>query len=60
MNRSAKLYERAVLCHHRAISCSKEAEKEGWFRLASIWLILADSASANRIESVAAEDLTAE
>jgi hypothetical protein len=46
MNKATELYERAVLCHQRSVNCSREAEKKGWFQLASIWLILADRVSA--------------
>lgn len=55
MTKAAELYERAVLCHQRSVNCLREAEKKGWFQLASIWLILADSASA-RIESGPTEE----
>ena len=49
MNEAAELYERAALCHQRAVNFSKEVEKKGWFELACIWLVLADNVSA-RIE----------
>lgn len=49
MNKAAELYERAAVCHQRAGESSKETEQKGWFELASIWLMLADSVST-RIE----------
>lgn len=49
MNKAAELYERAALCHQRAVNCYKEAEKAGWFELAHIWLILADGMSRGSI-----------
>lgn len=49
MTKAAELYEHAALCHERAGTSSKEAEKRGWFELACIWLTLADTVSA-RIE----------
>lgn len=62
MSKVAELYERAALCRQKSVNCSREAEKKGWFQLASIWLILADSLSA-RFEFRPAEEvleLTAE
>jgi len=58
MTKADKLYERAALCHQQAGKSSKEAEKKGWFDLACIWLMLADSVSG-RIECAVLE-LTAE
>jgi len=49
MTKAAELYGRAARCHERAGTSSREAEKKGWFELACIWLILADTVSA-RIE----------
>ena len=56
MNKASKLYERAALCHQRAINCVKQTEKEGWFELASIWLILADGMSAKSVQFTIAEE----
>ena len=55
-SKAAGLYARAAHCHQRSINCSKETEQRGWFELASIWMMLADSASAKRIKSLAAND----
>jgi hypothetical protein len=48
MHQASELYERAALCHERAVNSLKQAEQKHWFELASIWLILADNASARR------------
>lgn len=56
MNKDTELYERAALCHERALNSSKEAEQARWLELASIWLILADSACAKRAQPTIAEE----
>jgi hypothetical protein len=46
MTKAAEFYDRAALCHEKVATCSREAEKKGWFGLPCIWLRLADSVSA--------------
>jgi hypothetical protein len=57
MNKADQLYERAVACHQRAANSLRESEKKGWLELATIWLILAESASAKRIQFNSADAL---
>ena len=62
MDKAAELYERAAICHQRAGKSSNEAGQKGWFELACIWLMLADSVSARKAFGAAKEplELTAE